>query len=61
MAEAKKAAPAQEPAKAVLTPAGESSDPTVHALLAKRQAALSNGDEATAVAVDAQLAELGYQ
>jgi len=60
--------------KATLAPAGESTDPDVHRLLAERQAALSNlaaatpsdDDKAKAKAareqveeIDAQLADLG--
>ena len=62
MAESKKpAAPKAEPAAPVLLGAGESSDPAVHALLAKRQTAVLNGDEATAADVDGRLADLGYR
>lgn len=41
--------------------AAESTDPTVHRLLAERQTATLNGDHAAAKAVDKQLSELGYE
>lgn len=43
-----------------LVNAGESGDPDVHRLLAERNTAASNEDEAAVKAVDKQLAELGY-
>jgi len=39
---------------------GTSTDPAVHQLLAHRQSAELNGDDAAMAAVDAQLADLGY-
>ncbi len=59
MAEAKKMAPAKR--EPVLRPAGESSDPTVHQLLAERQTAVINGDADAAATVDGKLAKLGYK
>jgi hypothetical protein len=59
MAEAKKPAPTK--LESVLIPASEAADPAVHALLARRQTAVLNGDEETAAAVAADLAELGYK
>lgn len=63
------AAPKKAAAKAVVlhenfseykpSPA-HSSDPAVHQLLAHRQSAELNNDEAAMAAVDAQLADLGY-
>ena len=62
MAEKKTAEPAHEPAPAPeLGAAGESSDPVVHQLLAERATAESNGDEAAAAALAAQLAGLGVK
>lgn len=39
---------------------GESSDPAVHQLLAHRQSAELNNDDAAMAAIDEQLAGLGY-
>jgi hypothetical protein len=47
--------------KANLSPAGESSDPTVHALLAELQSARLNENDANARKVLDQLADLGYR
>ncbi len=51
-----KAAAAPAP---VLLPAGASTDPHVHQVLAERQIAVLNGDEAAIAAADAKLAALG--
>ncbi len=63
MAEQK--APAKVPQKAPdpapLGSAAASTDPAVQNLLAHRQIAVSNGDEAAIAAVDARLAELGVE
>jgi Methyltransferase domain len=71
MAEQKKPAaavaeePVQTPAEQaaaqvrVLLPAGASPDPHVHQVLAERQTAVLNGDDAAIAAADAKLAELG--
>ena len=47
------------PAPAQLGKAGESSDPVVHGLLARREIALRNGDTGAADALTAELKELG--
>lgn len=61
MAEAKKTTnPKATVPDPVLVAAAESSDPAVHALLAKRQSAVLNGDDEAAAAVDAELAKLGH-
>lgn len=63
MAETKKsdgqadARPATKPAAGL---AAESGDPTVHQLLAQRQAAEMNGDADLRDAVDRQLVDLGF-
>jgi hypothetical protein len=59
MAEAKKSMPVPGPAPA-LTPASESTDPALQALLAQRHAHEMNGDAEAAAAITRQLAELGY-
>lgn len=55
-----KVAPKAEPAKSGLTPAGESSNPAVHQLLAELQTHQANGDVDDAQDIVAYLAELGY-
>ena len=53
--------PEREPGPGVRQPSpGESGDPAVHQLLAHRQSAELNNDEAAMAAVDQQLADLGY-
>jgi hypothetical protein len=61
MAEHKAPAPKKEPEPppAPLGSAAASANPVVQNLLAHRQIAVSNGDDAAIAAVDAQLAELG--
>lgn len=49
------------PAKASLGRASESGDPAVHQILAERQTATLNGDEAAVKDCDRRLAELGYE
>jgi hypothetical protein len=53
---AKKEAPAAAP---VLGKAGESSDPVVQHLLARREIAILNGDKAAVAALTRELEELG--
>ena len=55
--------PKQQPKAAVapLGDAGASTNPAVQQLLAHKAIAVSNGDDAAAAAVDAQLAGLGVQ
>lgn len=57
-AEQKAAAP-KAPPPVVLGDAAASTNPVVQNLLAHREIAVSNGDDAAARAVDARLAELG--
>jgi hypothetical protein len=55
-------APREQPrATRNLAPASESADAAVHQLLAERQTASMNGDEAGMRAVDEALAKLGYR
>ena len=57
-------APAPEPApvaEPVLGAAGESADPAVHQVLAERETAISNGDDAAAAALTERLAALGVK
>jgi hypothetical protein len=62
MAEEKAARPAKQPdPPPVLGVAAESTDPVVHQLLAAREIADRNGDEAAVKAVDAKLAEFGVK
>jgi len=62
MAEDKpKAAPKPDPPPPMLGTAAASANPVVQNLLAHRQIAVSNGDEAAIAAVDAQLAGLGVE
>ena len=66
MADKKTAEPAAEPAPApapgpVLGAAGESADPQVHQVLAERETAISNGDEAAVAALTERLAALGVK
>jgi hypothetical protein len=56
-----KAEPKPEAPKVKFTPAGESSDPAVHSLLARRFSAERNGDTAALEAIAKRLAELGYK
>lgn len=55
-----KAAPKAQPKAKDLIPAGESSNPEVHNLLAELQTVRLNGDTAAADRVLDRLAELGY-
>jgi hypothetical protein len=59
MAESKKPEPKVAPPP--LADGAAATDPAIHQLLAHRQIASMNGDEAAAEAVTAQLAELGYK
>lgn len=45
----------------VLGAAGESASPLVHQVLAERETAISNGDEAAAAALTERLADLGVR
>jgi hypothetical protein len=53
--------PKKEPEPPALGDAAASTNPVVQNLLAHRQIAVSNGDEAAIAAVDGQLAELGVE
>ena len=53
--------PKQQAKKAPLGDAGASADPAVQNLLAHRAIAVSNGDDDSVKAVDAQLADLGVE
>lgn len=55
-----KAAPMSEPPPAGLAPAGESSNPAVHQLLAELETHRVNGDVDEVQDIVAYLAELGY-
>ena len=63
MAEQQKSEPKQQPKAepAPLGDAGASTNPVVQQLLAHREIAVSNGDDAAVRAVDGQLAGLGVE
>jgi hypothetical protein len=60
-AASKSAAPAPAPKVVELAPAGSSSDPAVHNLLAHRDIAERNGDQDAIAAINERLAALGVQ